>query len=159
MANYKIRLKRWNGTDFDVLNLSSQNVLMNSGTTVEAAINSKPSINDSSATSSSVWSGGKVQTELSTVSTNAKPKIATTTLSDTWSGTGPYTQTITITGQTITANTKVDIQPNSTLLTNMMNNGVYSIYIQNNNGTLTAYAIGGKTTTSLSVQVSLTEVR
>lgn len=157
--NYKVRLKRWNGTDFDVLNLSSQNILMNSGTNVETAINSKPSINDSSATSSSVWSGEKTQTELTSVSTNAKPRIATVSLSSTWSGSGPYTQTVTIAGQTITAKTKVDVQPNSTVITNMMNNNVYSLYIENNNGTLTAYAVGGKTSTSLSLQVSLVEVQ
>lgn len=153
--NYKVRLKRWNGTDFDVLNLSSQNILMDSGVNAETAINSKPSINDSSATSSSVWSGEKTQNEL----TNAKPRIATVTLSSTWSGAGPYTQTVTIAGQTITAKTKVDVQPDSTVITNMMNNNVYSLYIENNNGTLTAYAVGGKTSTSLSLQVSLVEVQ
>lgn len=157
--NYKVRLKRWNGTDFDVLNLSSQNILMDSGINVETAINSKPSINDSSATSSSVWSGEKTQTELTSVSTNVKPRIATVTLSSTWSGAGPYTQTVTIAGQTITAKTKVDVQPNSTVITNMMNNSVYSLYIENNNGTLTAYAVGGKPSTSLSLQVSLVEVQ
>ena len=132
---------------------------MDSGTNVETAINNKPSINDSSATASSVWSGQKTQTELTSVSTNAKPRVATITLSSTWSGSGPYTQTVTIAGQTITNKTKVDIQPNATVITNMMNNGVYSLYVENNNGTLTAYAVGGKTSTSLSLQVSLVEVQ
>ena len=112
-----------------------------------------------SASSSSVWSGEKTQTELTSVSTNAKPRIATVSLSSTWSGSGPYTQTVTIAGQTITAKTKVDVQPDSTVITNMMNNNVYSLYIENNNGTLTAYAVGGKTSTSLSLQVSLVEVQ
>lgn len=157
--NYKIKLRRWNGTDFDVLNLSSQNILMDSGINAETAINSKPSIDDSLTNSSSVWSSEKTQTELTDVSTNAKPRIATITLSSTWSGNGPYTQTVTINGETITSKTKVDIQPNSTAVTNMMNNGVYSLYIENNNGSLIAYAIGGKTSASLSLQVSLVEVQ
>lgn len=153
--NYKIRLKRWNGVDFDTLNLSSENILMNSGTNVETAINNKPSINDSSSTSSNVWSAQKTQSEVNGI----KPIIASVTLSATWSGAGPYTQVITITGQTITNKTKVDIQPDSTVITAMMNNGIYGLYIENNNGTLTVYSVGGKPNASLTIQVSLVEVQ
>ena len=45
------------------------------------------------------------------------------------------------------------------LITNMMNNGVYGLYILNNNGTAVAYAVGGKTTTSYNVKASLVEVQ
>ncbi len=37
-SNYKVRLRRYNGNDYDVLNLSSNNVLMNNGNTVEGEI-------------------------------------------------------------------------------------------------------------------------
>lgn len=153
--NYKVRLKRWNGVDFDTLNLSSENILMNSGTNVETAINNKPSINDSTSTASNVWSAQKTETEVNGI----KPIITSITLSSTWNGSDPYTQTVTIAGQTITNKTKVDIQPSSTVITAMMNNGIYGIYIENNNGTLTAYSVGGKPSSSLTVQVSLSEVQ
>lgn len=157
--NYKIRLRRWNGTDFDTLNLSSENILMNSGVTAETAINGKPSINDSSTSATSVWSSSKTNTSLNTVANNAKPRIASVTLSSSWSGSGPYSQSITISGQTITSKTKIDIQPNSTVLTAMMNNNIYGMYIVNNSGSLTAYCVGGKPSSSLTIQVSLVEVQ
>ena len=39
-SNYKVRLRRYNGTDYDTLNLSSQNIIMNNGSNVEDTINS-----------------------------------------------------------------------------------------------------------------------
>lgn len=154
---YKIRLKRWNGSDFDTLKLPSSDILMDSGATVEDAINGKAAINDSATTVNNVWSAQKTQDEIN----NSKPRIASVSLSTTWNGSspGPYTQNITISGQTITNKTKVDIQPNSTILTAMSNDGIYGMYIENNNGTLTAYSVGEKPTTSLTIQVSLVEVK
>ena len=38
-ASYKVRVRRYNGTDYDTLNFSSQNIIMNDGSTVEDAIN------------------------------------------------------------------------------------------------------------------------
>lgn len=87
-----------------------------------------------------------------------KPKLASVTLSGTWSGSGPYTQTVTVSGATITANTKVDVQPNATLLAAMVNAGCTALFIQNNNGTLTAYAIGAApNSSSTAVQVTCYE--
>lgn len=34
-VNYKIRLKRFNGTDYDTLNLSSENIIMNTGDSLQ----------------------------------------------------------------------------------------------------------------------------
>lgn len=34
-TNYKIRLKRFNGVDFDTLNLLSENIIMNTGNTLQ----------------------------------------------------------------------------------------------------------------------------
>lgn len=87
-----------------------------------------------------------------------KPTKKSISLSTTWSGSGPYTQTVTISGYTITANSKVDLQPDSTALARMISDGVNALYISNNNGTLTAYAIGAAPTAALSIQCTITEV-
>ena len=85
-------------------------------------------------------------------------KPASVTLSSTWSGSGPYTQTVTVSGYTVTANTKVDLQPDATAIGQMISDGVLALYVVNNNGTLTAYAISAATTASLTIQVTCTEV-
>ena len=86
------------------------------------------------------------------------PKKANLTFSSGgWTGSDPYTQTISITGLTPTANTKVDIQPDATALSQLMADGVSAIYIVNNNGTLTLYAIGAATTANITVQVTYYE--
>ena len=74
-----------------------------------------------------------------------------------WAGSAsPYTQSVTIDG--ITVNSKVDLQMDSTAIGVMVDSGTTAIYIANNNGTLTAYAVGEKPTADLSVQVTITEV-
>lgn len=75
-----------------------------------------------------------------------------------WTGSDPYTQTVTVSGTTITSNSKVDIQPNATAIQQMITDGCAALYIDNNNGTLTAYAIGSAPTANLTVQVTVTEV-
>lgn len=82
----------------------------------------------------------------------------TITLSTTWSGSDPYTQTVTLPGiNRITANTKFDIQPDATVIAQMIDDGVKALYIANDNGTLTAYAVGAAPTASLTVQVTYYE--
>ena len=73
-----------------------------------------------------------------------------------WTGSGPYTQSVTITG--ITVNSKVDIQMDATALGVLIDSGTSAIWIENNNGTLTAKALGEKPNANLSVQVTITEV-
>ena len=80
------------------------------------------------------------------------------TLGTTWSGSGPYTQTVTVSGATATANSKVDIQPDATALAQMEADGITALYIENNAGTLTATAVGSTLSSSVTVQVTLTEV-
>ena len=84
-------------------------------------------------------------------------KKTTVTLSASWTGSAsPYTQTVTISGTT--ANSKVDLQPDSTVISQMAEDGTVALYIVNNNGTLTANAVGEKPTVALTIQATITEV-
>lgn len=74
-----------------------------------------------------------------------------------WSGSGKiYTQTVAISNGTSVS--KIDLQPNSTVLNQLISDKVSAIYIENNNGTFKAYAIGAKPTVNLTVQFTRTEV-
>lgn len=74
-----------------------------------------------------------------------------------WEGTAsPYTQTVTLSG--ITANSKVDIQMDATSLGVLIDSGTSAIWMENNNGTITAKCIGEKPNADMTVQVTITEV-
>ncbi len=79
-------------------------------------------------------------------------------LSWTDSGSGYYTATPTVSGATITSDSKVDLQADSATLISLKNDGVNSIHIENNSGVLTAYAIGAAPTSALTLQCTITEV-
>ena len=84
-------------------------------------------------------------------------KKATITLSTNWTGAAsPYTQSVTIAGTT--SNSKVDLQPDATAITQMADDGTVALYISNDNGTMTAYAVGEKPTVALTIQATITEV-
>ena len=88
----------------------------------------------------------------------AQIKTGSITLSTgSWSGSGTtYTHTVTISGGT--ASSKIDLQPNSTALNQLINDGVSALYIENNSGTFKAYAIGAKPTANLTIQFTRAEV-
>lgn len=74
-----------------------------------------------------------------------------------WMGAeSPYTQTVTISG--ITANSKVDIQMDAASLGVLIDSGTSAIWMENNNGTITAKCIGDKPNADMTVQVTITEV-
>ena len=75
-----------------------------------------------------------------------------------WTGSDPYTQTVTISSSTITANTKVDIQPSEEVYDQLVADNVGYLAIKNVNGTLTAVAKGGKPSVDLTVQVTYNSV-
>lgn len=98
-----------------------------------------------------------VSTAQQTAINACKVKKNTLTLpTASWTGSGPYTQTVTITG--ITVNSKVDIQMDANSLGVLIDSGTSAIWMENNNGTITAKCIGDKPSADMTVQVTITEV-
>lgn len=91
----------------------------------------------------------------------AAPAIHTgsITMNTSWTEqTSDWTKTVTVTGATITSASKVDLQPSTTAIAQMINDGVSALYIENNSGTLTAHAVGAAPTASMTIQCTVTEV-
>lgn len=89
----------------------------------------------------------------------ATPTIKTATVTlpvASWTGSAsPYSQTVEISD--VTANSRIDINPNATVMNGAMEGG-YGLVFGNDAGTITAYAVGDKPTAAITVQVSITEV-
>ena len=83
--------------------------------------------------------------------------IASVSLGTTWSGNDPYTSTVTVTGYTVTDKTMVSVLPSTAVLTQMLADGTSNIYITNNNGTLTATALGAAPTQAMTLTVLCSE--
>ena len=85
-------------------------------------------------------------------------KLSLTLAAASWTGSAsPYTQGVTITGGTATS--QADIQADATAIQQMLDDGTNAIYIANNNGTFTAYAVGEKPTADLNIQVTVYDVK
>ena len=84
-------------------------------------------------------------------------QVGSIALSSSWSGSGPYFQTVTVTGATVTENSKVDIQLTAAQIASLIADGVTGMVIENNAGTLTAWAVGASPS-AMTVQVTVTEV-
>lgn len=85
-------------------------------------------------------------------------KLSLTLAAASWTGSeSPYTQAVTISGGTATS--QADIQADATAIQQMLDDGTNAIYIANNNGTFTAYAVGEKPTADLSIQVTVYDVK
>ena len=82
--------------------------------------------------------------------------VITISLSASWSGSGPYTQTVTVAGGT--ANSKISLQPDDAISQQLISDGVQVLRIDNNNGTFVAHAIGAAPSTALSIQATRREV-
>lgn len=93
---------------------------------------------------------------LSDIGAEAEIQLGSILLSSTWSGSGPYSQTVTVTGATVTANSKVDIQLTAAQIATLIAVGVTGLVIENNNGTLTAWAVGASTS-AMTIQCTVEE--
>ena len=73
-----------------------------------------------------------------------------------WTGSSqPYSQVVTI--NTVTPNTKIDLQPTAAQILEMQNRDI-SFVAENNNGVVTIYAFGWKPNADYTMPVLLTEV-
>lgn len=85
-------------------------------------------------------------------------KLTLTLAAASWTGSeSPYTQSVTIASGTATS--QVDVQADATVIQQMLDDGTSAIYIANDNGTFTAYAVGEMPTVDLTVQATVTEVK
>ena len=96
---------------------------------------------------------GDGQVTLAKLASDAKIHRGTINIGSSWSGSGPWTQTVTVSGATITSNTKVDLQVDATLAASMVNNACTALFITNSSGTLTLTAVTGKPAAQNNVQV------
>lgn len=87
-----------------------------------------------------------------------KVKSGSIALSASWSGAGPYTQTVTVTGAAVTANSFVDLRAGAAALAQLAADGVTALFIENSSGVLTACALGAAPTAALTVACTVTEV-
>lgn len=148
-------------TSYDIKDATARSLL--NGHSVGKNVPSDAKFTDTTYESKSASSGG---TDVSLVTTGEKynwdskasVNQKTVSLSATWTGEDPYTQTVTVPGYTIAANSKVDLQPDASQIAQLIEDGVTALYIANNNGVLTAYAIGAEISTAMTVQCIITEV-
>lgn len=88
---------------------------------------------------------------------NYVSSVSTVSLPLSWvdSGNGYYTVTPTVSGATITARSKVNLQPTAAQSIQLQSDGVTSLYVENNAGTLTAYAVGNAPSVALTMQCTV----
>lgn len=85
------------------------------------------------------------------------PRVATISLPKaSWTGSAsPYYQTVTI--NTVTSSTKIDLQPTVAQITSLQNADI-ALMAENTNGTVKVYSFGGKPSADMTMQTLLTEV-
>ena len=86
------------------------------------------------------------------------PKYTSLTIPTTgWSGSGPWTRTVSIAGGTTSS--MVDIQSSDAVINTMIESGTTALFIKNDNGVFTLVAIGAVPNAAVTLQVSITEVK
>lgn len=85
-------------------------------------------------------------------------KAGSIALSATWSGAGPYTQTVTVSGVTVTSSSEISLRPTPAQIASLQADGITGLVVENNAGVLTVTAIGGSTSASMTIVCDVTEV-
>ena len=87
-------------------------------------------------------------------------KTGTLVIPSAWvENSGVFTQTLSTSPPGVTAYSKIDLQPGSTMLSQLIADGVTALWVQNSNGTLTVYALGAAPRVAISVQYTRTEIK
>ena len=103
--------------------------------------------------------GGTAAAARSSLGAQAQIRLGSITLSADWTGSAsPFSQVVTVSGATVTANSKVDLQEKDTVITQMKTDGCKKLYVVNNAGILTAYAVGAALSEEVTVSCQITEV-
>lgn len=86
------------------------------------------------------------------------PVVAQASIGEDWIGDGGLCyQTISLHGVEITNHSKVDIQPDSEVIDSLISDGVRAIWIDNEDGILKIYAVGGTPSEPFDTQCTVTE--
>lgn len=85
-------------------------------------------------------------------------KIVTISLTTSWTAgaNGIYTQSFSLSG--IGADKKIDLIPTPEIITQLISDGISQLYINNNNGVLTAISVGAAPSVALTIQAIVVEV-
>lgn len=90
---------------------------------------------------------------------NVKPEVISITLkADNWANNIENVFAQSISSSNVTSNSKVDLQPDKTILIQLINDGVLSIYTECTEGTITVFVIGAKPSVDLTIQATKVEV-
>lgn len=73
-----------------------------------------------------------------------------------WEGNDPYSQVVTVAGTDVYS--KVDVQPNSHAIRQLLADGVRALWFQNNNGTIVAYCLGAHPSIAMDVQCTIEKI-
>ncbi len=82
--------------------------------------------------------------------------VDTVSLGTSWTGSGPYTQVVTING--IESDSKIDLQPDADVINKLMESGTTALYIVNDSGVATAVAVGAAPNAGLEIQCTITKI-
>jgi len=85
-------------------------------------------------------------------------QLGSITTSTTWSGNDPYTQVVTIDYAIVSKNSKIDLQPDASLISSLSSAGITAMYVENNDGVFMLYTIGGFLSSPITIQCTVTEV-